>query len=516
MIRYERLATPAEHLGVLVEPPAPQLRHLLRNSPDSRLLALPWLDTSVGALRAQLRAQLDLGGPVVAAGHQAEFFHAGVFAKTIAGHALSKRVGGQAVFLMVDTDTPKTRQIAVPQVTSRGLRRVQVAIPGCDPQRPFESQPRISRAEWLQFFASLTSLHEFGDRSMLPTFARAWLTTEETSPPYCDALARSLAAAEDALGLAGVRHVRMSRLCATAAFRALAATMLLDARRCAERYNAAQARYRERHRVRSRGRPVPPLTVGERGAELPFWLVRADEPRRRLSVVPYDDTVELCAEGAAVGSLRRRALASMATHEQAWELERDGWQLRPRALALSAFARLFLSDLFVHGIGGAKYDEMMEDFVHGLLGVEPGAACCVSATLRLPLPHSKVRPADIAAARHQSRDLRYNPQRHLGNVPTELLAERAALVRHGRELREAQPPDHERRRVVFQEIRRLNERILAADPWRAAQYEQRVQTLEEQWRLDRAALDREYFFALHVQTTLQELVSAVEHAVDAG
>jgi hypothetical protein len=493
LIRYERLVTPAEHLGVLVEPPAPEVR------------AVP--DRTRGALHAEL----NLSGPVVVTGHQAEFFHAGVFAKMIAVHELARRVGGQAVFLTVDSDVPKTQQLVVPQVTARGVRRVGVPIPGVDLLRAFEAQPRVSRAAWLQFFAGVTALCEWGDRSLLPAFARGWLTIEQPDPSYCDALARAHAAAAEALGLGGTRELRMSQLCPTAAFRTFAAAMLRNARRCAAQYNAAQAAYRQRHRVRSRGRPVLPLVIDEQAVELPLWIIHDGEPRQRLFVARRGDGVDLLAGQRAIGSLSRSELAS----GEPWALERAGWQLRPRALALSAFARLFLADLFVHGIGGAKYDEMMEEFIEPLARESRLApACCVTATVRLPLPHSNVRLADIAAARHQAHDLRHNPHRHLQNAHEALLMERAQLVRRALDLRDHTPHDHDSRRATFQALRRVNRRMLETDPWRAAQYDERVRALEAQWQTDRVALDREYFYALHTQDTLAELVARVGQALE--
>jgi hypothetical protein len=495
LIRYERLVTPAAHLGILVEPPAPELR--------------PVPDKTAGALRTALRAQLQLSGPVVVTGHQAEFFHAGVFAKVIATHELARRAGGRGVFLTVDSDIPKTRQFVVPQITARGVRRVEVPIPGADPQRAFEAQPRMPRAAWLQFFASAASLCEWGDRSLLPVFARGWLTTDGPDPPYCDALARAHAAAAGTLGLEGVRELRMSQLCQTPAFRAFAGALLHQARRGAERYNAAQAAFRQRHRVRSRGRPVPPLVIDEQAVEVPLWIVHDGEPRRRLFAAARGDAVDLLAEQRVIGSVSRVELAGGGP----WALEREGWQLRPRALALSAFARLFLADLFIHGIGGAKYDEMMEQFAAEFFPSQLAPACCVTATLHLPLPHSNVRPADIAAARHQARDLRCNPQRHVSGASETLVAERARLVRRALELRDHAPHDHDSRRASFQAIRHLSQRLLETDPWQAAQYDERVRTLEAQWQLDQIALDREYFYALHTQEALAELVTGVRAAL---
>ena len=39
-----------------------------------------------------------------------------------------------------------------------------------------------------------------------------------------------------------------------------------------------------------------------------------------------------------------------------------GIRLRTRALTTTLFARYVLGDLFVHGIGGAKYDELGDDW----------------------------------------------------------------------------------------------------------------------------------------------------------
>ena len=118
---------------------------------------------------------------------------------------------------------------------------------------------------------------------------------------------------------------------------------------------------------------------------------------------------------------------------------------------------------------------------------------------------------DIAAARQQSRDLRYNPQRHLRQVPESLVTQRGQLVRRSRELATRDPRDHAGRRVVFREIRRVNERMLETDPWRSAEYDQRIQTLQEHWKFDRIALDREYFYALHLEHTLEQLVHKIRN-----
>jgi hypothetical protein len=514
-VRYEELVTPSEHLGVLIAPRVAELRRTLEGPAAAAYERVAILDTSLGALRSELREQLGVRVPAIVVGHQPEFFHAGVFAKTIAAHALAAQRGGEAIFLTVDSDLPKTAQLTIPQITSAGVRRVDVDIPGCDPQVAFEFQAPRPREHWLQFFARIGALHESYGQSLLGAFARAWLATPGAPLPYCEAMLAGRAATETALGLDGVRELRISQLCTTPVFRTFAAHLLLHARRMAECYNAAQSDYRRRHRVRAAGQPVPPLLISSDAVEVPFWLVRRDEPRRRLFVTPRDGSLELRTDNAEVGRLQLDDLAASRRHAEAWPIEHAGWQLRPRALTLSCFARFLLADLFIHGIGGAKYDEMMEEFAEAFFGVAPAPLGCVSATLHLPLPHSRLRWADILAARRDSRDLRHNPQRHVAGLPAPLLTERTELVRRSQELAAHAPRDHESRRLVFRALRRLNEQMLEADPWRAAKYDERVQTLEDRWQLDRVALDREYFYALHRQEALAELVKVVQRDLQA-
>ena len=72
-------------------------------------------------------------------------------------------------------------------------------------------------------------------------------------------------------------------------------------------------------------------------------------------------------------------------------LEARGIEIRPRALITTMYARLFLSDLFIHGIGGAKYDELTDAIIRRFFGIEPPAYMTVTGTVRLPIP----RPATL-------------------------------------------------------------------------------------------------------------------------
>ena len=517
MIDARRLVVPREHYGVLVEPDAARIHAWLARDAAAGYDAIPILDTTLGALRARLRRRLDLAGPVVLTGHQAGFGHAGVFAKTIAADALAAGAGGVTVFLTVDSDVPKSRQLAVPQVENDQLKRVLVDVPGCDARLPSEWQAEVGVDQWAGFFARVRSLRAgrphypcsgSGD-SLLPAFADGWLAAARLKPGFCDGMVGAHAAVEKALGLARTRDVRASQLCTTPEFRAFVAHLALRAPAFTAHYNQAQHAYRQRYGVRNVHRPAPALRVSADRVELPFWVARRGQPRRRLYVADRGDVMQFFADNELIDRLPKVRLTCVECHEDIWPIEADGWHIRLRALTLSAFARLLLADLFIHGIGGAKYDRMTEDFVQRFFGVELAPMCCVSATMHLPLPQHGVSQEDVRDARRASRDIRYNPQRHLPNLPEPLLHRREELIRESAALKGARPHDHAARARVFHEIRRLNDELLRCDRAHVHDIDQHVRQLEEQWRQDRIALDREYFFALHRRSDVERLVQGV-------
>jgi len=124
------------------------------------------------------------------------------------------------------------------------------------------------------------------------------------------------------------------------------------------------------------------------------------------------------------------------------------FKIRSRALATTMFARLFLADVFLHGIGGGKYDELADAIIRGFFRIEPPPFAVLSATCRLPLPTYPSTGDDVRRLHSQTRELVWNPQRYLPGHPAD--AERRALL--------ASPPaDRAGRREWFARSRSLLE-----------------------------------------------------------
>jgi hypothetical protein len=71
---------------------------------------------------------------------------------------------------------------------------------------------------------------------------------------------------------------------------------------------------------------------------------------------------------------------------------------------------MVLSDIFLHGIGGAKYDQVTDQIIRLFFGCEAPEFATVSATLRLPIQQGPQLAAATGQWELQLRELRYHPE----------------------------------------------------------------------------------------------------------
>jgi hypothetical protein len=90
---------------------------------------------------------------------------------------------------------------------------------------------------------------------------------------------------------------------------------------------------------------------------------------------------------------------------------------------------VWLADLFIHGIGGATYDQMTDRLIREFYGIEPPPFLVLTGTLRLPIQDAPTISADdIRQQQRLLRELEHQPERHLPDASPRLLAEKASLV----------------------------------------------------------------------------------------
>ena len=416
----------------------------------------------------------------VLAGHQPEFFHPGVWVKNWLLASVARRSGRAALNLIVDNDTAKSTHLRLPILSDDpdGVGYARLAFDRFDGEIPYETRPVKDPALFDSFADRLGE--QTRDWPYEPMIGHAWaeaVSLRRAGFNLGQISAKVRRCYERRMGVTNW-ELPISRLADGTSFAAFGRAVLADLPRFHAAYNAALAEYRVAYGIRSASHPLPDL--GERGGQLeaPFWIWREGERRReRLWASPsfnWDDAV------------------------------RKGFRIRPRALTNTMFARLALSDGFVHGIGGGKYDEITDEIIRRWLALEPPGIMVASASLWLPLPGFKAGTAEVRANREELRRLLWRPETAIDGgrlqPATELLARRSQLAKTAtRDVCERR-----RLRAELREIR-TGLRQLISDRIDAA--ESRLEASEREAKANAILRRRDYSWLLYPEHQVREFMN---------
>jgi len=302
---------------------------------------------------------------VVMTGHQAGIWHAGIAEKFVVGAQLAAAHGGVLVHVVVDHDLNDASLVAFPALVDGALARLAL-----------ERSPRAGTG-------APNALRK-PVRTMRPE--RAHEVPSEIEPALA-AIERAIAAERGRENLAmQMAHAANALLTPRARVDLTIAATAIAATEFARAMRANFAPMRDTYNASIAGERIAPLAA----TELPFWrLDRADGSRATLSA---GETADLVA---------------------------------PRALTLTAIARLLLCDVFIHGTGGARYDLAMERWIGAALGDEARAALApmivATATKHAPIARF-VPPFDAGATPAALRALEQDPFGDAGATKRAMLA----------------------------------------------------------------------------------------------
>lgn len=378
-------------------------------------------------------------GPLIATGHQPELFHPGVWVKQFAVTQLARRTTGIGLNLIVDSDMVRSHQVRVPAGNRETPTIEFVPFDSTSTAGPWQDIP----IQCQQCFAAFGSrVNEALSRWGVSPLARElW--------PHAVAHASSGAGLADCLSAGRINtewnwgegnlELPLSTLCGTEAFLWFAVDLLSRADEFRETYNAALNGYRSINRIRSESHPVPELGVSAGWIEVPFMVWQSgDAQRRHVFVRRVEHELQLASGPDETAVFARLPFGSDGDPSDAVaelrRVQQSGCRFRTRALTTTLFMRLCLTDLFVHGIGGAKYDEMTDRIISHFYGIQPPEFLTLSATVWLPLAEpSSDTTADVSRIHSMLRELRHNPQRYVArgqsDVVDALLDEKQQLIR---------------------------------------------------------------------------------------
>lgn len=354
--------------------------------------------------------------PIILTGHQPELFHAGVWFKDYLMAHVAEAVGAVGIHLSIDNDLCHTPAIQLPTGSREQPKLVSVPFDRATVAIPYEDRRVLDPTLFASFAERVTSM--LAPLIADPLVAHRWTEAVDASragKSLSESLSAMRHAVEHELALRIV-EVPLSAVCDGDAFLGFVAHAMQHASDWHGVYNEELLEFRREHRIRSQAHPVPQLIKHEDWIELPFWMWTASDPRRRRLAVSarqgqlwLSSIGEPNADGYELGrwDSHHGIVAALREHRT------RGVKVRPRALMTTFYARLFLSDLFVHGIGGGAYDQLTDRLIERLARQTPPAYAITTATLRLPIDHERIS-ADLPAELNQRlRHLRFHPERFL-------------------------------------------------------------------------------------------------------
>ena len=178
-----------------------------------------------------------------------------------------------------------------------------------------------------------------------------------------------------------------------------------------DQHNSHLFEYRMLRKIKNQAQPVP----GLKHNEMPFWVVDEEGNRSHM----FRDT--------------------------------PNSDIIPRAITLTLFLRIFLADLFIHGVGGGRYEQIAAKLLHSFFNI-PGAPFIV-ASITMNLDKSGCFPEHIPDA----RDL-HNLERKYSHSPEKLSPQLPAAIEK-MQLVEMFKNTSGPRRNIHKQIIALNEKI---------------------------------------------------------
>ena len=305
---------------------------------------------------------------IVACGHQVMFYHPGIIAKSILASNLALSTSSIAFDIILDHD-PNEIYFDFPCIDSHAKRIQRQSIPVGS---SFYKDQRKPNDEFFSQIEKIPSCveNELGSVNKVARSIKTLLKNKDLDTVELITQSRLEDLYNEGFSL---RPLYVSKLITTKAWRDFSSHIIKNYEPFKNSYNQALNNYRDLNKIKNHAQPMPNLE----NDDLPFWT---------------------------------------SNHETAYRNEEHN-EFLPKAITLTLFLRVFFSDIFIHGLGGARYDQITDTIIEDFYQIEVPNFLTATATLKLPVSSEYTKSiANLESLRQNTkrlRDFRFNPQRLL-------------------------------------------------------------------------------------------------------
>ena len=344
--------------------------------------------------------------PYIVTGHQPGFSHPGIWIKNFLVDKLASENKGTAFDIIIDSDC--SNEIGCSLLTgNEKLKRKKEILMQLNARQPFECYPVPDKDQFKDFCQNIrTDLQFFSDNKIIK-YAEIFFQKGENALSSSKNLAEFLVKTRKEYEAdEGLRYfdIMLSRICKTSSFLLFTLHIAEDIKRFHDIYNRLLEEYRSSHKLRYKANPFPDLKTDTDKFEIPFWCID-DNKRKPVWAVHEGSSISIYAEDVCLFKYKK------GDFDHAIKIiHKEQINLRPKAVLLTLFLRLFFADIFIHGISGAKYDEITDGIIDRYFKIKPPHYIAASLTLFPDLPVNRVQINDIENQKTIIRNIKLKPE----------------------------------------------------------------------------------------------------------
>jgi hypothetical protein len=298
---------------------------------------------------------------IIAAGHQPVIYHPGVLRKNLALSQAVKDFSVKGLNIIIDTDSGDAGAFYYPECIADGEYKVSIdsLSAGGDLFLSQRIKPEVGLKEVFSKLPidikKINDLHEYykEQQGLSAIGANAkYRRSFENKPNYTEILLSELIS----LPLAQKFYL----------------DILSNAAEFTNFFNKELDLFRIKRKIKNHANPFPNLEVLAECTELPFWLINRKRGTRGPLYLRTSDNIYY-SQTNEIGELRDLSLYLD------WNQQGD-FKIAPRAFLITTLLRLFVSDYFLHGLGGARYDAFLDIFFENYWQISAPEYAVVSET----------------------------------------------------------------------------------------------------------------------------------------
>ena len=246
--------------------------------------------------------------------------------------------------------------------------------------------------------------------------------------------------------------------------------------------------------------------------ELPFWLTFPTGRKFPLYVNLEGKNLSFGTAFNILGTLdssspegkKQQLLEIMKTHN---------CRIRPKAVGLTLFVRLYLADWFVHGVGGGLYEQITDYVIRKyckVMKLNFGVATA-TMTLSLEINNQNSHLTDVQL-KSRLRELKFNPEKLIDRSILDKPPVKSLLNTKNGLIKTANNPQitASRRKDAWQKLSRINKELLGY----TAQTHKKMLKETDLWRRHKTSKEitncREFFFGFFREQKLKSLANLEE------